>query len=37
MIEAVEKDTLAEVARILTIHMAHYQSKYGKISMEERR
>ena len=35
MIDAAEKDTLAEVARILAIHVAHYQAKYGKVSMEE--
>jgi hypothetical protein len=35
LIEVAEKDTLAEVARILAIHVAHYQSKYGKVSMEE--
>jgi hypothetical protein len=26
---------VAEVARILAIHVAHYQAKYGKVSMEE--
>jgi len=35
MIEAADKNTLAEVARILAIHIAHYQAKYGKVSMEE--
>ena len=35
MIEAAEKGTLAEVARILAVHVAHYQAKYGKVSMEE--
>lgn len=35
MIEAAEKDTLAEVARLLAVHVAHYQAKYGKVSMEE--
>jgi hypothetical protein len=34
MIEVAEKDTLAEVARILAIHIAHYQAKNGKLSME---
>jgi len=24
-----------QVARMLAIHLAHYQSKYGKVSMEE--
>lgn len=35
LMEAAEKETLAEVARILAIHVAHYQGKYGKVSMEE--
>ena len=35
LIEVAEKDTLAEVARILAIHVAHYQSKHGKVPMEE--
>jgi hypothetical protein len=35
MIGAAEKNTLAEVARILAVHVAHYQGKYGKVSMEE--
>ena len=34
-IEAADRQTLAEVARILSIHVAHYQAKYGKVSMEE--
>ena len=35
LIDVAEKDTLAEVMRILAIHVAHYESKYGKVSMEE--
>ena len=35
LIEVAEKDTLAEVARMLAIHVAHYQSKHGKVPMEE--
>jgi hypothetical protein len=35
LIEAADKPTLAEVVRILSIHIAHYQAKYGKASMEE--
>lgn len=35
LIEVAEKDTLAEVARIQAIHVAHYQSKHGKVPMEE--
>lgn len=35
IIDAADKVTLAEVARILAIHIAHYQNKYGKVSMGE--
>lgn len=35
LMDVTEKDTLMEVARILAIHVGHYQSKYGKVSMEE--
>jgi hypothetical protein len=35
LIEAADKQILAEVARILAIHVAHYQTKHGKLSMEE--
>ncbi len=35
MIDAAQKDTLAEVARILAVHVAHYQAKCGKVSMED--
>ena len=35
LIDAAEKDTLAEVARILAIHVSYYESKYGKVSMDE--
>jgi len=34
IIEVAEKDTLADVARLLAVHIARYQSKYGKLSME---
>ena len=35
MIEAAEKETLAEVARVLAVHISHYEAKFGKLSMEE--
>jgi hypothetical protein len=35
IIDASEKPALAEVARILAIHVAHYQATYGKVSMDE--
>ena len=35
MIDEVEKETLAEVARILAINVAHYSSKYGELPLEE--
>ncbi len=35
LIEATEKDALAEVARILSVHVAHYQGKHGKVPLEE--
>lgn len=35
IIDAAAKGPLAEVARILSIHVAHYRGKYGKVSMEE--
>lgn len=35
IIEVTEKDTLAEVAKILAIHIAHYRAKFGTMSMEE--
>jgi hypothetical protein len=35
LIEVADKQTLAEVVRILAIHVVHYQAKYGKLSMED--
>jgi hypothetical protein len=35
LMDMAEKDTLAEVARILAIHVTHYEGKYGKVSMDE--
>lgn len=35
LLESAEKETIAEVARILAIHVAHFQGKYGKLPMEE--
>ena len=35
LMEVAEKDALAPVARILAIHVAHYESKCGKVSMDE--
>ena len=30
-----EKDVVEEVARILAVHLAYYQRRYGKVPMEE--
>ena len=35
MIEEVDKETLAEAARILAMNIAHYRSKYGELPLEE--
>ena len=35
MIEQVDKETLAETARILAMNVAHYRSKYGELPLEE--
>jgi hypothetical protein len=35
MIDEVEKETLAEAARILAINVVHYSSKYGELPLEE--
>lgn len=35
LIEKVSKDDLAECARLLAINIAHYQSKYGELPLEE--
>ena len=35
MIKEVEKEVLAEAARILAMNIAHYRSKYGELPLEE--
>jgi hypothetical protein len=35
LIDAAEKETLAEVARILAIHVTHYESNYGKVTQTQ--
>ena len=35
MIEEVDKETLAEAARMLAMNVAHYRSKYGELPLEE--
>ena len=35
MIKEVEKEVLAEAARILAMNVAHYRSKYGELPLEE--
>jgi hypothetical protein len=35
LIDATEKDVLMEVAQMLALHVSHYESKYGKVSMDE--
>jgi len=35
LIEKVSKDDLAELARLLAMNIAHYQSKYGELPLEE--
>ncbi len=35
LIEKVSKDDLAECARLLAMNIAHYQSKYGELPLEE--
>ena len=35
MIEEVDKETLAEAARMLAMNIAHYRSKYGELPLEE--
>ena len=35
MIEEVDKETLAEAARLLAMNIAHYRSKYGELPLEE--
>jgi len=35
LIENVSKDDLAECARLLALNVAHYESKYGELPLEE--
>ena len=35
LIEKVSKDDLAECARLLAISVAHYESKYGELPLDE--
>lgn len=35
LIEKSSKDDIAETARLLAMNLAHYQSKYGEISLDE--
>ena len=36
LIEKVSKEDLAECARLLAMNVAHYQSKYGELPLEEK-
>lgn len=35
LIEKVNKEDLAECARLLALNIAHYQSKYGELPLDE--
>jgi len=35
LIEKVSKEDLAECARLLALNIAHYQSKYGELPLDE--
>jgi hypothetical protein len=35
LIEQASKEEVAEVARVLALHVAHYQTKHGAIPVEE--
>lgn len=35
LIEKVSKEDLAECARLLALNVAHYQSKYGELPLDE--
>ena len=35
LIEKVSKEDLAECARLMALNVAHYQSKYGKLPLDE--
>ena len=36
LIEKVSKDDIAECARLLALNVAHYQSKYGELPLDEK-
>jgi hypothetical protein len=36
LIEQVSKEEIAECARLLAVNVAHYQSKYGELPLEEK-
>lgn len=36
LIEKVSKENIAECARLLALNVAHYQSKYGELPLEEK-
>jgi hypothetical protein len=35
LIEQASKEEVAEVARVLALHIAHYRQRYGDVSIEE--
>ncbi len=35
LIEQATKEEIAEVARVLALHVAHYRARYGDVSIEE--
>jgi hypothetical protein len=35
LIEQATKEEVAEVARVLALHVAHYRQRYGDVSLEE--
>ena len=35
LIEQATKEEIAEVARVLALHVAHYRQRYGDVSIEE--
>ncbi len=35
LIEQATKEEVAEVARVLALHVAHYRQRYGDVSIEE--
>jgi hypothetical protein len=35
LIEQASKEEVAEVARVLALHVAHYRQRYGDVSLEE--